>query len=352
MPRKTFSLFDVGRGSWIVGRLFPLFPFPFSLLLCAAGVLAGIVSSAAVAADRASDYPNKPIRFLLGQATGGGQDIISRALAQRLTETLGQSVIVDNRPGASGTLATALAVKAAPDGYTALIVSSTFAINPTLYKNLPFDQKKDLQPVTQIASAAFILLVHPSLPVGSVKELIAHAKEKPGQLNYASGGIGNSGHLAAALFCSLAGVQLTHIPYKGTGLAMPDLLAGRVQILFNSMIQGQPYARRRQLNALAVTTAKRSALMPELPTVAEAGVPGYEFLSWYGLMVPTGTPKSIITKLNGEIARTLSLPDFKAQLVKDGSEAVGSTPEQFGAFLAAEMSKWAGIVRSSGMRVE
>lgn len=206
--------------------------------------------------------------------------------------------------------------------------------------------------MTQIASAAFILLVHPSVPVGSVKELIAYAKEKPGQLNYASGGIGNSGHLAGALFSSLAGVQLTHIPYKGTGLAMPDLLAGRVQILFNSMIQGQPYARRRQLNALAVTTAKRSALFPELPTIAEAGLPGYEFMSWYGLMVPTGTPRPLIARLNGEIVRTLAAPDFKLQLAKDGSEAVGSTPEQFAAFLAAEMAKWAEIVRSSGMKVE
>ena len=324
------------------------------LKFCTTGALVCAISAAADAADRASVaiYPNKPIRFLLGQATGGGQDLISRALAQKLTETLGQSVIVDNRPGAGGTLATALAVKAAPDGYTALIVSSTFAINPTLYKNLPFDQKKDLQPVTLIASTPFILLVHPSLPFGSVKELIAYAKEKPGQLNYASGGIGNSGHLAGALFSSLAGVQLTHIPYKGTGLAMPDLLAGRVQILFNSMIQGQPYARRRQLNALAVTTAKRSALMPELPTIAEAGLPGYEFLSWYGLMVPAGTPQAIITKLNGETVRALSLPDFKAQLAKDGSEAVGSTPGEFAAFLAAEMAKWAGIVRASGMKVE
>ena len=339
-------------GSRIAGRGSALSPFPFHIFTFLLGVAAGIISMPAVAADRASDYPNKPIRFLLGQATGGGQDIISRALAQKLTETLGQSVIVDNRPGASGNLAAAVAAKAAPDGYTALIVSSTFAINPTLYKDLPFDQKKDLRPVTQIASAAFILLAHPSLPIGSVKELIAYAKDKPGQLNYASGGIGNSGHLAAALFCSLAKVQLTHIPYKGTGLAMPDLLAGRVQILFNSMIQGQPYARRKQLNALAVTTTKRSALMPELPTVAEAGVPGYEFLSWYGLMVPAGTPKPIVARLNGEIVRTLSLPDFKAQLVKDGSEAVGSTPEQFGAFIAAEMSKWAGIVRSSGMKVE
>jgi tripartite-type tricarboxylate transporter receptor subunit TctC len=327
---------------------------PQGLLVCAASVAAAVFCTPAAAADRnpAANYPNKPIRFLLGQATGGGQDLISRALAQKLTETLGQSVIVDNRPGAGGTLATALAVKATPDGYTALIVSSTFAINPTLYRNLPFDQMKDLQPVTHIASTAFILLVNLGVPVNSVKELIAYAKGRPGELNYASGGIGNSGHLAGALFCSLAGVQITHIPYKGTGLAMPDLLGGRVQILFNSMIQGQPYARKKQLNALAVTTAKRSSLMPELPTVAEAGVPGYEFLSWYGLMVPAGTPRPVIAKLNAEVVRALSLPEFKAQLARDGSEPVGSSPQQFGAFLASEMTKWAGIVKASGMKLE
>jgi len=316
------------------------------LAACTAGALAG------AAAASAANYPDRPIRFLLGQAPGGGQDIISRALAQKLSETLGQSVIVDNRAGAGGTLATALAVKAAPDGYTALIVSSTFAINPTLYKKLPFDQKKDLLPVTQFASTPFILLVHPALPVGSVRELIAYAKKRPGELNYASGGIGNSGHLAGALFGKLAGVQLTHIPYKGTGLAMPDVLAGRVQILFNSMIQGLPYARRRDLNALAVTTAKRSVLMPELPTIAEAGLPGYQFESWYGLMVPAGTPRAIVARINGEVVQALAQPEFRLQLAKSGSEPIGSTPAQFGAFLASEMSRWAGIVRSSGMKVE
>jgi tripartite-type tricarboxylate transporter receptor subunit TctC len=318
---------------------------------CAAASIAVAIPS--VAADTAArEYPSRPIRLLLGQASGGGQDLISRALAQKLTAMLGQTVIVDNRPGAGGTLATAIATKATPDGYTALIVSSTFAINVVLYKNLPFDQQKDLQPVTQIASTPFLLLVNPSLAVTSVKELIAYAKDRPGQVNYASGGIGNSGHLAGALFGTLAGVELTHVPYKGTGLAMPDLLAGRVQILFNSMIQGQPYARKRQLNALAVTTVKRSPLMPELPTMAEAGVAGYEFQSWYGLMVPTGTPKEIIGKLNGEIVRTLSVPEFKAQLSKSGSETVGSSPEQFRAFLAAETARWGRIVRSSGMKLE
>ncbi|HKA40873.1 MAG TPA: tripartite tricarboxylate transporter substrate binding protein [Burkholderiales bacterium] len=319
------------------------------LAFCAAALMA----DAAAAAERgASGYPSRPIRFLLGQAPGGGQDIIARALAQRLTETLGQTVIVDNRPGASGTLAAALAAKAAPDGYTALGVSITYSIVPALYRSLPFDPVKDLQPVTQIASTPFVLLVQPALPVRSVKELIAYAKERPRELNYASGGVGNSGHLAAALFASLAGVQLTHIPYKGTGLAMPDLLSGRVQLLFNSMIQGLPYAQRRQLNALAVTTARRSALLPDLPTMAEAGVPGYEFQSWYGLMVPAGTAKAIIAGLSTAAARTVALPDFKRHLAADGSDAVGSTPEAFAVFLKSEMARWGEVVKSSGMKAE
>jgi len=324
------------------------------LKFCARGVLAVMLSPAVSAAERApaADYPSKPVRFLLGQAPGGGQDIISRALAQKLGETLGQSVIVDNRPGAGGTLATALAAKSAADGYTALIVSITYSIVPALYRNLPFDPEKDLRPVTQIASTPFILLVHPALPIKSVKDLIAYAKERPRELNYASGGVGNSGHLAAALFASMAGVELTHIPYKGTGLAMPDLLAGRVQVLFNSMIQGLPYARRRQLTALAVTTAQRSAQLPELPSVAEAGVPGYDFQSWYGLMLPSGTAKTIVARLNGGVVKTLALPDFRRHLAADGSDAVGSTPEEFGTFLRSEMARWAVIVKTSGMKAE
>jgi tripartite-type tricarboxylate transporter receptor subunit TctC len=300
----------------------------------------------------AQGYPSKPVRFILGQAVGGGQDIISRALAQKLTETMGQSVIVDNRAGAGGTVAAAIAARAAPDGYTVLIVSSTFSINPALYRNLPYDPQKDLRPVTLFAKTPFVLLLHPSVPVKTVKELIAYAKERPGQLNYASGGIGNSGHLAAELFSSLAGVRMTHIPYKGTGLAMPDLLGGRVQILFNSLIQALPYVKRKQLTVLAVTTTARSPLLPELPTIAESGLPGYEFSSWYGLTVPAGTPRTIIDRLNAEVVRALKDPEFRQQLSRDGSEPLGTTPEEFGAFLAAEMKRWAAVVKSSGMKAE
>jgi tripartite-type tricarboxylate transporter receptor subunit TctC len=320
-----------------------------------AALAAWLLGAACIAdaAERASAYPVKPVRFLVGQAPGGGQDIIARALAQKLTETMGQSVVVDNRPGASGTLAAAIASKSAPDGYTTLFVASTFSINPALYeKNLPYDPKKDLRPVTLIAMTPFILMVHPAVPAKTVKELVAYAKERPGQLNFASGGIGNSGHLAAELFNSLAGVRMTHIPYKGTGLAMPDLLAGRVQVLFNSMIQALPYVKRKQLTVLGVTTAKRTPLLPDVPTIAESGVPGYEFTSWYGLTIPAATPRWIVDRLNGEIVRALKDPDFGQQLTRDGSEPMGTTPEEFGKFLAAEMTRWAAVVKSSGMRVE
>jgi len=300
----------------------------------------------------AQPYPNKPIRFIVGQPTGGGQDIVARVFAQQLAATIGQSVIVDNRPGASGTVGAAIAAKAAPDGYTALFIASTFAINTTLYKNLPYDQVRDFRPLSLIASTPFILLLHPSVPAHTVKELIAYAKERPGQLNYASGGIGNSGHLAAALFGSMAGVELTHIPYKGTGQAMPDLFAGRVQILFNSAVQAVTQLRQGQLRALAVTTTKRVAALPDVPTMAEAGVPGYEFSSWYGALLPAATPLEILNRLNAEARRAISHPEFRSRLAKDGADAIGSTPQEFAAYLASEMARWSKVTQTTAMKVE
>jgi tripartite-type tricarboxylate transporter receptor subunit TctC len=328
---------------------------PSAMRLCAlCGVLwaAAPASGIAATAAPAIGYPARPVRLIIGQAPGGGLDIISRALAQKLTETLGQSVVVDNRAGASGTIGSALAAKATPDGYTALIVSVTFSINPSLYSKLPFHPVKDFQPVSLIASAPFILLVSPSVPVKTVKELIDFARARPKHLNYGSGGRGNSGHLAAELFCSMAGVEFVHVPYKGTGLAMNDLLSGQLQMIFNSMIQGLPYAKSGRLMALAVTAAKRSPAIPELPTIAESGLPGYDFSSWYGLMVPAGTPREIVNKLNTEVVQALKQPDFRGRLARDGSEPIGSTPEQFAAHLASEMAKWEKVVKSSGMRIE
>ncbi len=318
------------------------------------GILAAVAAMPSIAADRAAlgDYPNKPIRIIVGLAPGGATDIIARALAQKLTEGLGQSVIIDNRSGAGGNIGAALAAKSAPDGYTALIVSSTYSINPSLYRQLPFDPNRDLQAVTLIASSPFLLMVHPSVPARNVKELIAVAKAKPKELNYGSGGVGNSGHLAAELFSGMAGVELTHVPYKGAGPALIEAVAGHVQVIFSSIVSGMPFAKSGRLRALAITTGRRSAAMPELPSVAESGLPGYDFSSWYGLLVPAGTPKPVIGKLNAETVKALRLPDLKERLSNEGCEPIGSTPEQFAAYLKSEMARWAKVVKSSGMHVE
>jgi tripartite-type tricarboxylate transporter receptor subunit TctC len=325
---------------------------PKLVLLCGVMAWACPTPPSTAASAPPIQYPTRPIRLIVGQAPGGGLDIIARSLAQKLTEALGQIVVVDNRPGAAGTLGSALAAKSLPDGYTALIVSVTYSINPSLYRNLPFDPVKDLQPVALIASTPFLLMVNPMVPVKTVRELIAFARDRPGQLNYGSGGVGNSGHLAAALFSTMAGVEFTHIPYKGTGLAMTDLLGGQLQIIFNSMLQGMPYARNGRLMTLAITSAHRSAVIPELPTISESGLPGYDFSSWYGMMVPAGTLQPIINRLNSEVVRTLSQADLRQRLSSDGSDPKGGTPEQFRGHLAAEMSKWEKVARRSGMRIE
>jgi tripartite-type tricarboxylate transporter receptor subunit TctC len=300
----------------------------------------------------AADYPSKPIRVIVGLAPGGATDIIARGVAQKLTEALGQSVVIDNRAGAGGNIGAALAAKSPPDGYTALIVSSTYSINPSLYRQMPFDPVKDLQPVTLIASSPFLLLVHPSLAVKSVKELIALAKAKPKQLNYGSGGVGNSGHLAAELFTSMAGIEFTHVPYKGAGPALIEAVGGHVQLIFSSIVSGMPFARNGKLNALAITTLKRSSAMPELPTVSESGLHGYDFSSWYGLLVPAGTSAAIIARLNEATVKALKAADLKERLATEGCEPVGSSPQQFAAHLNTEMTRWAKVVKASGMRAE
>ena len=321
---------------------------------CLCGVLAAMAATPSFAAAGADlrDYPSKPIRIIVVLAPGGATDIIARGLAQKLSEGLGQSVIIDNRSGAGGNIGAELAAKAAPDGYTALIVSSTYTINPSLYRQLPFDPNRDLQAVTLIASSPFLLLVHPSVPARNVKELIAVAKTKPKELNYGSGGVGNSGHLAAELFSSLAGVELTHVPYKGAGPALIEAVAGHVQVIFSSIVSGMPFAKSARLRALAITTGKRSAAMPDLPTVAESGVPGYDFSSWYGLLVPAGTPTPVIGKLNAETIKALRQPDLRERLSNEGCEPVGNTPAQFAAHIQSEMARRARIVKASGMRAE
>jgi len=311
------------------------------------GLLLGATFACGAAAQ---GYPSKPIRVIVGQAPGGATDIVSRALAQKLTDGLGQTVVIDNRSGAAGSIGSAIAASAPPDGYTALIVSSTYTINPSLYKKLPFDPIRDLQPVTLIASSPFLLMVHPSIAAKTPRELIALAKTR--KLTFASGGIGSSGHLAAELFSSMAGIELTHVPYKGAGPALIDTLGGQVNLIMSSIVSGMPYAKAGRLRALAITTRTRSPALPELPTISESALPGYDFSSWYGLMVPAGTPQPVIGRLHDETVKALKLPDLQQRLASEGCDAVGSTPEQLAAYIKTEMARWAKVVKASGMQAE
>ncbi len=311
------------------------------------GLLLGATFACGAAAQ---GYPSKPIRVIVGQAPGGATDIVSRALAQKLTDGLGQTVVIDNRSGAAGSIGSAIAASAPPDGYTALIVSSTYTINPSLYKKLPFDPVRDLQPVTLIASSPFLLMVHPSIAAKTPRELIALAKTR--KLTFGSGGIGSSGHLAAELFSSMAGIELTHVPYKGAGPALIDTLGGQVNLIMSSIVSGMPYAKAGRLRALAITTRTRSPALPELPTISESALPGYDFSSWYGLMVPAGTPQPVIGRLHDETVKALKLPDLQQRLASEGCDAVGSTPEQLAAYIKTEMARWAKVVKASGMQAE
>ena len=274
---------------------------------------------------------------------------LARALSQKLNEAWKQPVVVDNRGGANGTIGTALVAKAPADGLTLLIVPSGFAVNPSIYPNLPYDQSKDLAAVSQLASGPLVLALHPSVPVTSVKQLIALAKARPGQLNYASSGNGSPPHIATELFKLMTRIDMAHIPYKGTGPAAVDLLSGQVSLYFMNALSAVPFVKAGRVRAIAVSSPQRSAVMPELPTVAEAGVPGYEYTNWYGLLAPGATPKDAIAKLNREVVRILQLPDVKERLTADGAEVVGSTPEEFAAFLKREQEKFAKVVKSAGI---
>ncbi len=299
----------------------------------------------------AQSYPTKPIRIIVGYPAGGPTDMIARTVAQKLSPALGQQVIVDNRPGASGMIGAELTVKAAPDGYTLLTVPITYAVTPSVFPKMPYDAEKDLAPVALVAAAPFILVVHPTLPVKTVKDLIALAKSRPGQINYASASAGGMPHLAGELFNIMAGVKLTHIPYKGAAPATIDLLAGQVSLMFNNMLSAMPHVKSGKLRAVAVTSAKRSSAVPELPTVAET-IPGFEASGWYGAFAPAATPREIIAKLNGEINRLMRQPDVAQRLAGDGVEAVTMTPAEFGTYLHSEIVKWGKVVKISGATVD
>ena len=298
-------------------------------------------------------YPDRPVRMLLPYPPGAGSDAFARLIAQKLADNLGQQVIVDNRGGAGGNIGMELAAKATADGYTLVFaLTSQLAINPALYPRLPYDPLRDYAPITLIGSAPYVLVVHPSLAAASVAELIALARSRRGQLTFASAGNGSGAHLAAELLKSLAGIEMIHVPYKGAGPALPDLISGQVNLMFATHAATGQHVRAGRLRALAVTTAKRSPALPELPSVAEAGVPGYDSSVWYGLLAPAGTPTAIVGRLNGEVIRVLAAPDLRERIAIEAIEPAGSTPEAFKSHIARELAKWAKVVADSGARID
>jgi tripartite-type tricarboxylate transporter receptor subunit TctC len=316
---------------------------------------AGLFTALCVVGDgaHAQTYPNKSIRLIVPFPPGGPADILSRAIGQKLTDSWGQQVVVDNRAGAGGTIGSDLAAKGAPDGYTLLMgFVGTHAINPSLYSSLPYDVVKSYEPVSLVSTATIILVLHPSLPAKSVKELIAVAKSKPGELTFGSPGNGTPQHLAGELFNTMAGVKMTHVPFKGAVPAINDLLGGRISLIFSSAPPALPHVASGKLRALAVTSARRSSVSPDLPTVSESGLPGFEVINWYGVLAPARTPKSIVDKLNAEITRITNMPDVKERLSTVGIEALSSTPAQFAAFIKEETAKWAKVVKFSGARLD
>jgi tripartite-type tricarboxylate transporter receptor subunit TctC len=321
--------------------------------LYAGRALVAIAGACAALTAGAQAYPSRPIRLIIPFSAGGAADVPGRILAQRLTETLGQQVVVDNRPGAGSTIGAEAAAKAPPDGYTLFMISNTHFVSAALYKKLAYDSLNDYTPISQITSAPNVLVIHPSLPAKSVKELIALAKAKPGQINYASSGNGSTQHLTGALFCKMAGINMTHIPYRGSGPVTADLLAGQVTVGFPGIAGMLPHIKSGKLRALGVTSAKRSPELPDVPTIAEAGVKGFEMVAWFGIAGPKGLPRDVQTTVQTDLLKVLKNPDFQKAMRVAGQEvAYQEKPEQFYDFMKAEAAKWANVVRESGARVE
>ena len=314
----------------------------------------GVVLGCAAWAAWPQAYPAKPVRMVVPYPAGGYYDLLARVIGQKLGEMWGQTLVVDNRAGANGIVGTELVAKSAPDGYTLEMGGiGPHGINPGLYGKLPYDAVRDFAPVIHVANAPNVLVVHPSVPAASVAQLIALAKARPGQLNYASNGSGSSPHLSAEMFASMAGIKIQHVPYKGSAPAVADILAGQVTLLFGTMGDVVPHIRAGKLRALAVTGARRIPALPDVPTMIEAGVPGYEAVAWFGVMAPAATPRPIVLKLNQDIARTMQMPDVLDKITAQGSaEIVGGSPEQFGAFVRAEIAKWAKIIKQSGAKAD
>jgi tripartite-type tricarboxylate transporter receptor subunit TctC len=309
-------------------------------------------SAGTIADVGAQAYPNRPIRLIVPFAPGGGTDIAARAIAQKLSEALGQQMIVDNRPGAGTVIGTELAAKSNPDGYTLVQCSTSLSINPSLRSKLPYDALRDFVTITQVVSEPYLVVTHPAFPAQSIKELLALAKAKPGQLTFGSPGTGTGGHFAGELFKLLSGADLIHIPYKGNGPALTDLLGGQINLLFATILPALPHVKSGKLRAIAVSTMRRSSLLPDLPAVAEAGVPGYDSGSWNGLLAPASTPKEIVARLNRESVRILHAPEMRERLAHEGAEAIGNSPAEFTVFIKSETAKWAKVVKAAGIKAE
>ena len=319
---------------------------PSIIALLAATITAPVPASA-------QNYPNRPITLIVPYAAGGGNDVMARTVAEKMSRTLGQQIVVENRGGAGGSIATRQAAKADPDGYTLVIGGTgTLAVNPTLYANAGYDPRKDFAPVGLIGASALVVLVHPSLPAKTIPELIALAKKDPGKLSYASAGVGSGIHLGTMLFELMADIKLAHVPYRGTGPALTDLIGGHVSIYFSSLPSAIGLVREGKVRALAVTGAKRSAIFPELPTVAETGLPGFEAVLHYGIVAPAGTQRAIIGKLSAALREAVGAADTRERMSKDGTEPLPSTPEEYAADIDREETKWSKVVKASGAKVE
>ena len=315
-------------------------------------VMAAACAGATVAAAQAPSFPVRPLRIIVPFPPGGSVDEAVRIMGPRLAEVMAQNVIIDNRPGASGNLGTELVARAAADGHTVLATTLPLVVNPSLFARLNYDVLRDFVPVSLLAAAPFVLVVHPSLPPSSVKEFVAYARARPGELNYASAGSGTNLHVAAELFKSVAGLKIVHVPYKGGGPALAAMLGGETHLSFIGVLPAIPNVRSGRLRALGVTGAKRSPGLPEVPTIAEGGLPGYEFSSWYGVLAPRGVPGSRVAALNGHLRNALRSPDMEERFARAGAEIVASTPEEFGRHLRAELAKWAKVVKEAGLKAE
>jgi tripartite-type tricarboxylate transporter receptor subunit TctC len=303
-------------------------------------------------ASAAGGYPDKPIRLIVPQPPGGTSDILARVLASKLAENLRQQIIIDNRAGASGTIGTDLAAKSPPDGYTLVLVYTTHATTPGIYGKLPYDPVADFAPITLAAAAPLLLVVHPKIPVTSVKELIAYAKTRPGELNFCSAGNGSGSHLAGELFNTMTGVKLTHIPYKGSGLAITELIGGQVQLMFAGIVPIDPHVKSGRVRSIAVTSAKRSVAIPQVPTIAESGLPGFEVVGWYGVLAPARTPHPIVARLHNEFVKILQTQDIRDRLLSEGAEPVGNTPAEFTAFIKTDIGRWAKVIKAAGAKLD